>query len=94
MNTDPQGVARGLVPLSGTPSPGYFIREPIKAWVTEGLARQSRSRKKGARSQEIARTRRSQETIFGDNPAFCTLYPYTLPLKPNAFENARSKTTL
>ena len=49
--------------------------------------------KKGVRSQEIARTRRSQETIFGENSEIRTLYPYTLPLNPNAFENARGATS-
>src|SRR5437764_6673049 len=32
-------------------------------------------RKKGVRSQEIARTRRSQETIFGENPKYRKLIP-------------------
>ena len=46
----------------------YFICKPAKAWVTEGLAREAAA--EGVRSQEIARTRRSQETIFGENPEF------------------------
>jgi hypothetical protein len=37
-------------------------------FAPRGLLRRKKAEKKGVGSQEIARTRRSQETILGENP--------------------------